>query len=229
MKNYALLLILLCPCGCRHTPPAPVGPLFDVPALVGKTATQAEKQLGPATQAGPGQKVWKRDDTALTIKFSPPSDIVTEFSLDAQGEPLPDEKRDAFLKNANLKAEGEARYQLSFIEAPDKVFYFTGVRVNVPQAHKVEFRVEGPEVLVSVTYAAMAEGAGGLGDNILTLPPWNVETPANIGQRLVLAVAAMTKPGQAPPTQPFHLQILVDGRVLKEASAVGSAKCEAQL
>ena len=228
MKNYALLL-LFCLSGCHRQSPAPVGPVFDVPSLLGKTATQVEKQLGAPSQIAPDKKVWKRDDVALTMKFSPPSDLVTEFSLDAQGEPLADALRDDFLKSGHLTAEGDDRYQLAFTEAPDKVFYFTGARIDLPQTHNAEFRVTGPEVLVSVTYAMMAEGASGLGDNILTLPPWNLESKANIGQRLVFSVAAMTKPGQAPPKQAFKLQILVDGRVLKEASGVASAKCEAQL
>ncbi len=230
MKNYApLLLLLLCFGGCRRQPPAPAGPVFDVPTLLGKTATQVEKQLGPALQIAPGQKIWKRDDISLTMKFSPASDLVTELSAATQNEPLADEKRDEFLKNLHLTAEGDDRYQIAFIEAPDKVFHFTGASVNVPQTHKVEFRVDGPEVLVSVTYAMMADGASGSGDSILTLPPWNLQTNANIGQRLVFAVAALTKPGQAPPKQPFRLQILVNGRVLKKSEAVGSVKCEAQL
>ena len=233
MKNHLPLrfvpLLLLLLCGCNRTPPAPIGPLFDVPSLLGKSMKDVEKRLGAPSQASEGRKIWQKDGAALTVKFSPTSDIVTGFSLDAQGEPRKDEEREDFLKIGSLKAAGDARYHVAFIEAPDKVFHFSGVRVDLPQTHKVELRVDGPQVLVSITYALMSEGSGGSGDNFLNLPPWNVETNATIGQKIVLAVAVMSKPGQSPPAEKLRLQIVIDDRVLKETSAVGSAKCEAQL
>ena len=233
MKKYApLFILLLLFVGCRREPPAPTGPVFDVPSLLGKTISEIEKILGPTptvTKEGEtlSRKVWKRDGYTLTITYSPPSGFVSGFTLDTE-EARKDEKRDNFLKIGNLK-EGDERYQISFIEAEDKVFYFTGARVDVPQTHKVEFRVDGPQAVVTVTYAMLAEGSGGSGDSIMTVPPWTTQTTATIGQQIVLSVAVMTKPGQMPPPQKLKLQIIVDGRVLKEASASGYAKAEVKL
>jgi hypothetical protein len=227
MKKYApLLLFLLLLVGCNREPAAPTGPIFDMPSLVGKTMGEIEKTLGAPAQSAEGKKTWQRDGVTLVVEYSPSSDLIKGFTLEAQGEPRKDEARDIFLKTGNLK-EGDARYQISFIEAPDKVFYFTGVRVDVPQTHNVEFVLSGPQAMISVT--TLVAGGSGTGDSVLTIPPWNTKTTANIGQQLVMAAAVITDPKRPAPKEKLLLQIVVNGRVLKETTAVGSARVEVVL
>lgn len=218
MKNYApllsSLLVLLLFIGCHREPPEPKGPLFDVPSLIGKTPQEIEKQLGAAST---NPKSWQKDETKLTANFSQ-SGLLTGFTIE-NNEPLKDEKRAAFLKRGNLK-EDDPRYQLSFIEAPDKVFHFTGVQIQLPQNHEVELRLEGPEVLVDVSVN---------GETFMTIPPWNnseKKLQASVGQQITFAAAVLTKRGQVPPREPLKLQILVNGRVFKEVSAPYEVKCE---
>lgn len=214
MKNYALLLFLLLLAGCKGEPPEPKGPLFDVPSLIGKTPTEIEKQLG-ASPSNP--KSWQKNGTKLTAQWSQ-SGLLSGFTLENE-EPLKDEKRAAFLKRGNLK-EDDPRYQISFTEAPDKVFHFTGVQVQLPQTHEVELRLEGPEVLVDVTAN---------GETFMTIPPWNnadKKLQIGVGQTISFAASILTKAGRVPPKEPLKLQIVVDGRVLKEAAAPYEARCE---
>ena len=51
--------------GCHRQSPAPTGPLFDVPALIGKTQNEIEKQLGTSTT-----KFWQKDGTKLSAQWS---------------------------------------------------------------------------------------------------------------------------------------------------------------
>ena len=213
MKNYALLLLLLL-AGCGGEPPEPKGPLFDVPSLIGKTPEDIEKQLG-ASMSNP--KSWQKNNTKLTAHWSQ-SGLLTGFVLESD-EALKDEKRAAFLKRGNLK-EDDPGYQISFVEAPDKVFHFTGVQVQLPQTHEVELRLEGPEVLVDV----IANG-----ETFMTIPPWNnadKKLQIGVGQQITFAATVLTKRGQVPPKEPLKLQVVVNGRVLKEASAPYEARCE---
>lgn len=214
MKPYALLLLCLLLVSCHREPPEPKGPLFDVPSLIGKTPQEIEKQLGPSTT---NPKSWQKNGTKLTANFSQ-SGLLSGFTLESD-EALKDEKRVAFLKRSNLK-DDDARYQLSFIEAPDKVFHFTGVQVQLPQNHEVELRLEGPEVLMNVNAN---------GEIFMTIPPWDnadKKLQASVGQQITFAAAVLTKRGQVPPKEPLKLQIVVNGRVFKEISAPYEAKCE---
>jgi hypothetical protein len=211
MKTFAPLLLLLFIVGCHREPPAQKGPLFDVPSLIGKTQSEVEKQLG----APVAPNTWQKDNTKLTAQWSQ-SGLLTGFLLESN-DPLKDEKRDAFLKRANLK-ENDSHYQISFVEAPDKVFYFTGAQVQLPSTHEVELRVEGPEVLVSVSAN---------GEEFTTVPPWDnsdKKLQVSIGQQIVLE-ASLFPTKKTPPSQPLKLQILVDGRVLKEESKPYEAQC----
>lgn len=218
MKPSALLALFIlfasCLTGCHREPPEPSGPLFDVPSLIDKTSEEIEKQLGTSMT---NPKSWQKNGTKLTANFSQ-SGLLTGFTVE-NDEALKDQKRSAFLKRSNLK-EDDPRYQLAFIEAPDKVFHFTGVQVQLPQTHQVELRLEGPEVLVDVNAN---------GEVFMTIPPWNnadKKLQCNIGQQVTFAAAVLTKKGQVPPKEPLKLQIVVDGRVFKEASAPYEAKCE---
>lgn len=216
MKKVAPLLFFLfivgCHLGCHGELPEPQGPLFDVPALIGKTQGDIQKQLGASPT-----NTWQKDATKLSAQWSQ-SGLLTGFLMESK-EPLKDEKREAFLKRGNLKQD-DARYQLSFVESPDKVFHFNGVQVQLPATHEVELRVEGPEVLVKV----LANG-----EEFLTLPPWNnaeKKLQISIGQQISLTAQVFTKPGQIPAKEPLKLQIVVDGRVLKEESKPYEARCE---
>ncbi len=204
MKKYAPFLFLLLLFGCHREPPEPSGPLFDVPSLIGKTQGEIEQQTG------------EKQGTKLTAQFSQ-SGLLSGFTLESEA-PLKDEKREAFLKRGNLKQD-DARYQISFVEAPDKVFYFTGVQVQLPSTHEVELRVEGPETLINVSAN---------GEEFTTVPPWSnadKKLQANIGQTIVLTANLFPQKG-VPPAQPLKLQIVVDGRVLKEFSNPYEAHCE---
>jgi hypothetical protein len=213
MKKYAPLLFLLFLWGCPREPPEPSGPLFDIPSLIGKTQVEIVKQLGtpPVTNS------WQKGGTKLTAQFSQ-SGLLTSFLMESE-TPLKDEKREDFLKRGNLKGD-DAHYQLSFVEAPDKVFYFTGVQVQLPSTHEVEFRIEGPEAMMDVSAN---------GEEFMTIPPWDnneKKLQASIGQQIVLAAALLPQKGKVPPATPIKLQIVVDGRVLKEESKPYEARCE---
>jgi hypothetical protein len=218
MKKCLPLILLLFLMGCNRTSPAPAGPVFDVPSLLGKTRGEIEAMLGAAP--GETRKTWQRDGVKLTAEFSQ-SGLLSGLLL--EGAVQRDAQRDEFLKFGNLKQD-DARYTLSFIEDQSQVFHFSGVRISVPQTRDVELRLDGPEVMVNLSYSA-----GGKAEKILTIPPWNTQSEklqANLGETISISVSVLTKPDQLPPAEALKLQIVVDGRVLKETSAAGFAKCE---
>lgn len=215
MKNILSLLFLFLCCGCHREPPEPKGPLFDVPLLFGKTQGEINQQLGVMEVPN----IWEKNGTKLTAQYSQ-SGLLTGFLLESD-EPLKDEKRDVFLKRSNLKQD-DSRYQVSFVEAPDKVFYFTGAQIQLPTTHEVELRVEGPEVLVNVNAN---------GEEFTTIPPWkndDKKLQASVGQQISLSVSLFPTKG-TPPGEPLKLQIIVDGRVVKEVSKAYEARCELTL
>ncbi len=211
MKKFTPLLFLFLFFGCHREAPEPQLPLFDVPSLMGKTQSDIEKILG-----APTNKSWRKDGTKLTAQWSQ-SGFLTGFLMETD-ELLKDEKRAAFLKRGNLK-EDNPKYQLSFVEAPDKVFCFTGVQVQLPSTHEVELRVDGPEVLVNIAAN---------GEEFTTIPPWDnadKKLQASIGQTITVS-ARLFPTKQTPPSQPLKVQIIVDDRVLKEESNSYEARCE---
>lgn len=228
MKKCLPLLFLLFVGGCPRQPPAPTGPDFDIPALVGKTQTQVEAQLGASSTT---PKSWQRGESKLTAEFSQ-SGLPTGFLLEGDGTPIKDDKQDAFLKQGNLQTD-DPRYQVAFVEAPDKVFHFTGARVELPSTHQIELRLNGPEMLTEFSYDIGGNTSGGSGEErTLTIPPWNSASEklqASIGQKITMSARIFTKPGQIPPNHKLQLQIVVDGRVLKESTGPGYAQCEVVL
>lgn len=228
MLGLSLGAGLLAGCGSR-----PSGPVWNVPALVGKPIEAVNAQLGAgqsgtAGDANSQQSIWKRADTTLTATWRPTNKRVTEWTLLARDDAhaVRDEEKNQLLVVGQLK-ENDPRYSLDWIESSERPLFYTGVRV-VPalQNHAVTLRVSGGPALVQVVYSI--SGAQGKKDDTLTAPPWQEEF--SLPDDTQISLSATVFKTFAGGTGELKAEIIADGKVVASATgSEGGAKCETEL
>ncbi len=228
MKISLLALpILVFVSGCARKP---AGPVWDVPTFVGLPIDQAKAKLGaPQTEVtvdtSQTQSVWTREGATLTATWKPTNKRVTSWKLVSreEKEAASEEKRAALLKAGNFK-EGDARYSVDYVEAPNRPLFYTGVRI-VPalKNHQVVLRLSGSPSLVQVDY-----DAGGKGGSTLTIAPWSETFTLPDDSKISLSASFFKSiSGSASD---MKIEILSDGKVIgSDAASGGSVTCEAEL
>ncbi|MDQ3814221.1 MAG: hypothetical protein M3347_09760 [Armatimonadota bacterium] len=230
LTGTALLLILSFGCGSSRSS----GPVFDIPALLDKKIAQVEAALGPpaanattpavpattATGVELARKTFQKDGQTLVVTYAKHNGEVAKFEISSDSRMLKEEKKKDFLRIGNLK-EDDPRYTVNYVEATDKPFYYTGVEVLVkPVEHQVKLRVIGSSDLVMVNYELRPPGGEVKAEkDLLTLPPWEVSASAVSGTQVSISGVLFGRPRTRSPK--FTLQILLDGKVVKESASTG--------
>ena len=155
-------LLLLGVSGCNR---APSGPVFNVPALMGKTIDEATQKLGPPirTENGPDnlpRRVWVKNDVTLWANWKAQSGRITRWGFRARDDKnaVSEENRADLLKTIEA-TDSDARYSVQWNEAPERPLFYTGATiVPVPQTHTVKFRITGSEKHDRDSCAARAAG-----------------------------------------------------------------------
>jgi len=228
-----VLLSLNLGCGSKGS----TGPVFDIPALLGKNVDQVEATLGPAVASATtpppadaaveeARKTFQKDDHTLVVTYTPHNKEVTKFALGSGdgASPLKDENKAQFLRIGNLKTD-DPRYTVNYVESEDKPFYYTGVEVAVkPVEHKLQLRVAGAGELLMVTYTVRPVAGAAKTDEFFTMPPWDMTITAVSGT--YVSVSAVLFGRQRTRDPKFTVQVLVDGKVVKQSSSTGTtAQC----
>lgn len=251
--KLCILLLALCVMdgGCRR---GAVGPVFDVPGLLGKNidevtasirgATVTDGPLDPSQAPGAGlaQRNFRKKGQTLQVVYKTASKRVTAYQIDVDAKTgsVKDDDKDAFLQLGNLKAS-DPRFTLEFNEDPNKVFQFTGVKITPnPVPHTVTFQVTGSEFPCTVAYAVRSNNADVKNEKLLISPPWKTTeqisaSPAD-DTDLILQLTPYTGEPYSldrvplPPHFTEKLQILVDDRLLRETTCTGfTTICSAQI
>jgi hypothetical protein len=213
-----LICCLLAGCNRR-----PSGPVWNVDAFVGQNIDVLAKQLGPAQKQSTidekrAQRIWHKDDHTLQVTYKTLSKRVTDFTLISREatDAVQEGNKAALLEPGQLK-EGDPRYTLEYIEAPERALFYTGVKVlPVPRNHTVTLRVTGSDAMLEVRY--VAPGTSGAGDELLTLPPWEKTVSVPDDGQVFLSSRIYKNLGGA-----FHMktEILADDKVLAQAASTG--------
>lgn len=216
--------------GCQSRP---VGPVWDVPALVGGRIDVVKQKLGtPQAEESPdlssGQSTWTQGGTTLTAKWRTGNKRVTEWTLTSRDEDhaVREEDHAALLSPGQLK-ENDPRYSVDWLEAPNRPLFYTGVRV-VPalKNHTVLLRLSGAPALVQLSYAIT--GTGAKSDSTLTIAPWEQPFDLPDDTQVSLSATVVKTIGGNQPN--MKLEILSDGRVVGQAASSGATiHCEAQV
>ena len=208
--------------GCRS---APVAPPFDVPALLGLPIDQITRQLGqPASSPNANPRAWTRDGTTLTATFRPGNGRVTELTLTGQ-ETVRDGEQQQLLQIGQLQAS-DARYNVDWLEAPDRPLYYNGVRVTpAPRNYKVQLRVSGATEMLQVSYAM--SGATPPAETFLTVAPWDIT--ATLPDDATIQLSARLAQNGTLAQTPIVAEILVDGKVVASKKASVVATCDYEL
>lgn len=212
--------------GCRR---GPTGPAFDVPSLVGQDIDAITTKLGkPAreeNQNGAPTKVWKRDDSTLSISYKANSKRVTGFTLiSREDSDAVREEAKASLLAAGKLAESDARYSVELVEVAERPLYYSGVRiVPIPKNHAVILRVTGASALLEIGYQTPSGG-----DQFMTLPPWEKSFSLPDDSKVMISSRVFKSMGATPFT--MKTEIVVDGTVVIEAKSTGTpVACEWEL
>lgn len=235
MNRFARLtpLVALACGGMAGCHSQPSGPIWNVPAVVGRPIDAVKKQLvggqdGAASDATLKQSTWMRQGTTLSATWRPTNRRVTEWTLIARDEAhaVREEERDQLLKIGQLQDNNPA-YSLDWIEANDRPLFYTGVRVTPAlKNHAVTLRLSGSSALVQVSYSVT--GTVPKNEETITVPPWQEDlTLPDDSQITLTAVLYKTLDGAASS---MKVDILSDGKVVGTASTTGgSVRCRAEL
>ena len=229
--KFALLVLLCCALsGCQSRP---VGPVWNVPALVGQPIDAVRQKLGaPQGEEAPdpssGQSTWKRGDTTLSAKWNTGNKRVREWTLVSREEDraVSEENHAALLSPGQL-SENDPRYSLDWVEAPNRPLFYLGVRVvPVLKNHEVVLRLTGAPALVQLSYAIT--GTGAKSEEILVIAPYEQPFTLPDDSRVsVTATLAKTIAGNGPN---MKIEIVSDGKVLAQAASSGATiHCEAEV
>ena len=227
MKSLRLALLCLTICcltvlgGCRQ-PPAP--PPFDVPAIIGLPIAQVEQKLGaPSGKTGDNQKTWTKNGATLTATFRP-NGRVTELTLTGE-QTVRDGEQEQLLEAGQIK-QGDARYSVDWIEAPDRPLYYNGARITpAPRTYQVQLRVTGATEMLQVGYSM--SGAQPPAETFFTIAPWDQTATLTDDAHIELG-ARLTQSGMLAAT-PIVAEILVNGKVVASKKASVVATCSYDL
>jgi len=216
--------------GCHQKP---AGPVWDVSTFVGLPIDGAKGILGAprsetTTDPSQSQSIWNREEATLTATWKPTNKRVTEWALVSRDEDhaVSEDNRASLLTAGNLK-DGDPRYSVDYIEAPNRPLFYTGVKI-VPalKNHSVTLRLSGSPSLVQVSYNI--SGGQAKSDSPLTIAPWSETFTLPDDSKISLSASFFKSIGAS--ARDMKIEILSDGKVVGSAASAGSSiTCEAEL
>ena len=216
----ALCCLLFLLSGCK---PSPSIPLFDVPALMGKTIDEATQKLGPPKREengpdGQPRRIWIKNDVTLWANWKAQSGRVTRWGFEARGDSnaLSEENRVDLLTIIQA-TENDPRYSVQWTESTQRPLFYTGaVIVPAPQTHTVKFRVHGAESMLAIR---MQPAPPEIPDGFtLTIPPWEATLQAPDDAKLSLSASLRERTARTGDYQ-MTVEIEVDGKVVQNQTS----------